>query len=501
MSRLPFDFTRAAGAERPAAGGNALSVSAACDLIKRVLEERVPSPLRVVGEVSGLAQRNHWYFSLKDESAVLSCVAWQSAAAKFGFVPRDGEEVLAIGHVSLYAPQGRTQFYVSRLEPLGAGALAAKFRAMCDELRALGYFDEGRKKPIPLLPRRIAVITSRTGAALQDVLDTARRRCRAVELAIVDVRVQGDGAAAQVAKAIAFVDRHRAELGVDAILVTRGGGSIEDLWTFNERVVADAVFRCALPVVAAIGHESDTTVIELVADLRSATPTQATMRLVPDATELLRQVDHQRARLRLVQQRLLSRARQRLELACRHELLRGPGAVIARRRDDLASRRRALGAALRDLLAARRRDIDLAAIALERIRPATATAAARAAVASLAARLRTAIAGRAALAAVRVGGLDRQLRAVDPQRVLARGYTITQRPDGALVRGVRDAPAGTTLVTRVADGTIESTVRGERRLAVRPSVDGSLFGDETPPSQCAAPSPAAAGVGGRAAAG
>ncbi|MFO0873313.1 MAG: exodeoxyribonuclease VII large subunit [Phycisphaerales bacterium] len=411
MSRLPFDLNRAAGAAPvgPAAGSaSALSVSAACDLIRRVLEDGVPSPLRVVGEVGGLSQRNHWYFSLKDAGAVLSCVAWQSAAAKFGFVPRDGEEVVAVGHVSHYAPQGRTQFYVTRLEQVGAGRLAARFRAMCDELRALGYFDEERKKSLPLLPRRIAVITSRSGAALQDVLDTARRRCKAVELLLVDVRVQGDGAAEQVARAIAFVDRHRRRLGIDAILVTRGGGSMEDLWTFNERVVADAVFACGVPVVAAIGHESDTTVIELVADVRAATPTQAAMRLVPDGSELRRQVDHQAERLRLVEERLLGRARQRLELAARHELLRGPQVVLGRHAQRTELLRRTLVAATRELIATWRRDLDRAAAALDRIRPSTAAAHARGEVALVRSRLRSAIAARLALGSARVAGLERQ---------------------------------------------------------------------------------------------
>jgi len=173
---------------------------------------------------------------------------------------------------------------------------------MCDELRELGYFDDARKRPLPLLPRRVAVVTSADGAAVHDVRSTADQRCRAVGLLIVDVRVQGDGAADEVARAIRWVDANRDDLGVDALIVTRGGGSMEDLWTFNERVVADAAFGCSLPLVAAIGHESDTTVIELVADRRAATPTQAAMALVPSAEDLLRQVAHLEHRLCAVAQ-------------------------------------------------------------------------------------------------------------------------------------------------------------------------------------------------------
>ncbi|MHC4142614.1 MAG: exodeoxyribonuclease VII large subunit, partial [Planctomycetota bacterium] len=233
-----------------------------------------------------------------------------STARSFGFEPEDGTEVIATGHLSHYGPQGRTQLYVDRLEPVGAGALEIRFRALCKELRGLGYFDQDRKKPLPALPRRIAVITSATGAALQDVIATASNRLPAVGFVLIDVRVQGEGAAEQVAAAMRMADDRRFELGIDAILVTRGGGSAEDLWAFNERIVADAAYACELPLVAAIGHESDTTVIELVADVRAATPTQAVVRLVPARTQLQEQVAHLQDRLRFLLGRHLERQRQ-----------------------------------------------------------------------------------------------------------------------------------------------------------------------------------------------
>ena len=188
-------------------------------------------------------------------------MAWASSARRFGFTPKVGDQVVVTGHISHYPAQGRTQLYVSAMAPVGAGALEQRFQALCQTLRGLGYFDPETKQPLPLLPRRIAVITSASGAAVHDVIDTARRRSKAVGIVIVDVRVQGDGAADAVADAIGRVDADSARLGIDAILVTRGGGSVEDLWAFNERVVADAAHTCGLPLVAAIGHESDTTVI------------------------------------------------------------------------------------------------------------------------------------------------------------------------------------------------------------------------------------------------
>ncbi len=429
---LPFDPDQARGPEVLPDAPDHMTVSEVADLIRLTLENHMPSPLRVIGQVSNLSTRKHWYFSLKDEQAVVSCVAWVSAARTFGFVPDEGAEVVVTGHVTHYGPQGRTQFYVTRLEPVGAGALELKFRAMCDELRRLGYFDEKHKKPLPVFPRRIAVITSAGGAAVHDVISTAAERCRAVGLLIVDVRVQGDGAAEQVAAAILRIDADAERLGVDAILVTRGGGSVEDLWAFNERVVADAVHECRLPLLAAIGHESDTTVIELVADVRAATPTQAVMRLIPSADELTGQLDHLERRLRLLVRRHVERQRQRLDAAARSALLRDPRALVHQAREKLATLAGRLGRAT-TVHVRRRRD--------------------------------------------RTEALARQLAAVDPHGVLGRGYSYTTTASGALVASVSDVSDGDRIVTRVRDGSIDSVVgraagrRGSGRSGKAPQMD------------------------------
>jgi len=431
MAQLPFDPAEALGPEELPRTSDHLTVSEVTELIRTTLELQVPSPLRVIGEVSNLSCRKHWYFSLKDEQSVLSCVAWVSAARTFGFVPDEGTEVVATGYVSHYGPQGRTQFYVNKLEPVGAGALELKFRAMCAELRRLGYFDESRKKPLPVFPRRIAVITSKGGAALQDVIATAAQRCGAVALLLVDVRVQGDGAAEQVAAAIRRVDEAAARLGVDAVLVTRGGGSAEDLWAFNERVVADAAFACRLPLVAAIGHESDTSVIELVADLRAATPTQAVMRLIPSAQEMAAQLVHLDGRLRLLVRRQVEREAQRLDIAARSALLRDPAALVKQARDALAA---LVGRLDRAATVWVRRQKD------------------------------------------RVAAMGRQLAAIDPHRVLERGYSYTTTADGRLVRAVGDVRDGDAIVTRVRDGSIDSIVgKGGKPRRRRPAPQMDLF--------------------------
>ena len=419
MSLFSFDPDQAVGAEAPPEDrSKPLTVSDVAALIKSTLEQHTPSPLAVIGQVSNLSCRGHWYFSLKDESAVVSCVAWSSAARGFGFEPEDGTEVIATGHLSHYGPQGRTQLYVRHLEPVGAGALELRFRALCKELRGLGYFDQDRKKPLPALPRRIAVITSATGAALQDVIATASNRLRAVGFVLIDVRVQGEGAAGQVAAAIRMADARRSELGIDAILVTRGGGSVEDLWAFNERVVADAAFECELPLVAAIGHESDTTVIELVADVRAATPTQAVVRLVPARTQLQEQVGHLQDRLRFLLGRHLERQKQRLELAGRFPLFRDPGALVKQAREAVVKLDERLGRA--------------AAVHLRRCRD-------------------------------RFEAIGRHLAGVDPRGVLNRGYSYTIDSDGRLVASVDDVEPGSRMTTHVKDGAIESVVDLTRR--------------------------------------
>ncbi len=267
---------------------------------------------------------------------------------------------------------------------------------------------------MPVFPRRIAVITSAGGAAVGDVISTAAERCRAVGLLIVDVRVQGDGAAGGVAAAIRRIDADAERLGVDAILVTRGGGSVEDLWAFNERVVADAVHECRLPLVAAIGHESDTTVIELVADVRAATPTQAAVLLVPSGAQLREQVGHLEHKLGAVVRGQLARERQRLLLIERFPLFRDPGSLVARARERSAGLRERLGRAV--------------TVRLQRLGDG-------------------------------LESLRRQLEGVGPQRVLSRGYSYTTTPQGRLVASVDDVHSGDAIVTRVSDGEIESIVR------------------------------------------
>ncbi|NNM27652.1 MAG: exodeoxyribonuclease VII large subunit, partial [Phycisphaerales bacterium] len=349
------------------------------------------------------------------------------------------------------------------LRPVGAGALQRRYEAMCTELRGLGYFDPARKRPLPLLPRRIAVITSEDGAAIHDVVSTARQRLPAVGLLHVPVRVQGSGAAAEVARAIRWVDRARTRLGVDAILVTRGGGSMEDLWTFNERVVADATFACVLPVVAAIGHESDTTVIELVADRRSATPTQATMDLVPDRAALVRQVDHLADRVTARVHRRLDTARALTRRLAEHPVLRDPAAVIGLARERITRLAREVEQLVRARVGRGRTRVETLAGRVAVSSTVRRLDAARVRINAIDQRLAASTASRMRLAQARRDALEGRLRAVDPRSILRRGFSYTTTQAGAIVRSVAAVRSGDVLRTHVADGAIESVVGAAAR--------------------------------------
>lgn len=463
MSRLPFNPASMTGVPRPGPD-DPLSVSALSLRIEGALRAGFPEAVRVVGEVSGFSDRTHWYFSLKDASAVVQCVMFASAAKKAGFTPTHGQQVVAKGRVEFYAPSGKVSFMVEKLEPVGEGARELALRKLLEEIRGLGWLAPERKRPLPSFPRRIAVITSANGAALQDVLVTLKRRCPAIGVLICDVRVQGERAATEVTEMIRRVSRQALALGVDAILVTRGGGSAEDLWAFNDKELARAIVESSVPVVAAIGHETDTSIAELVADERCATPTQAAMRLSPDQAALRRELDSLGSRLGMMASR-----------RCRDEGLR-LGALGVRLRRAPGSRLATLSSRLDQLSVRLSRRSPAAWYAQSRQRVlAGERALARAMTVSLSARDVSTLAQRLARGmTTRVRGLDaglsgsqRALEGVSPLRVLDRGYSVTLRADGTAVRTPGDVAPGEALETRLALGTIRSRVEGSKVSPLR----------------------------------
>lgn len=414
--------------------------------IKSAVNAHLPGKVRVVGEISNLSDRNHWFFSLKDGEAVIRCVMFASAARAVGFKARDGVGVIAAGRVDVYPAQGSVQLYVDKLEPVGVGELELRLREMINELKGEGYFDPEHKRPLPTMPTRIAVVTSRSAAALQDVINTSAKRWPGCELVLVDVRVQGDAAAPQIAEAIKQLSEHGKRLGIDAILLTRGGGAIEDLWAFNERAVADAIYDCLLPIVAAIGHETDVTVAELVADMRCATPTQAAMILVPDQAMLQQQVDQSADRLRLALKRRAQHERQRLRSAERHPAISRPERFVHQARQLLDGLSRRLDRAIPAIAAKYQPKLDTLSRALPQ-----------------------AITRRLNRERESLDALARELDAVGPASVLGRGYTYTLDPNGELLRSAQAASAAGRLTTVFADGKVASHVEGSTPEPIKPA--------------------------------
>ncbi len=265
-----------------------LSVSALNEQIKFLLEENF-SRVLVEGELSRITFHNsgHVYFTLKDSSSAISAVMFRGNASKLKFRLEEGMKVVVNGSITLYKPRGSYQINCFSIEPSGQGALALAYEQLKQKLSAQGYFDAQRKKPLPAFPSKIALITSETGAALQDMLRVANARYRALEIDIYDVLVQGESAAPSIANAIKIADRQ----GYDIIVVGRGGGSIEDLWAFNEEIVADAIFYAQTPIVSAVGHEIDWVISDFVADLRAPTPSAAMEMILPDTNELYLTLD------------------------------------------------------------------------------------------------------------------------------------------------------------------------------------------------------------------
>jgi len=381
--------------------------------IKDLLEGGFPS-VWVAGEVSNFSrpQSGHCYFTLKDDVAQIRAVMWRGTASKLKFNLADGLEVLCRGHLDVYAPRGSYQLVVDELEPKGVGALELALRKLRDKLAAEGLFDPARKRRLPTFPKRLAFVTSPTGAAVRDFLEVLRRRWRGVDVLIVPARVQGEGAVAEIVAGIRAANRLKP--APDVLIIGRGGGSLEDLWSFNEEAVVRAIAASRIPTVSAVGHEIDVTLADLAADVRALTPSEAAERVVPAAEELAARLRHHRERLRVASLRRLTLARARLDGLAAQRPFRRPFDIIhdrSRRLDEFALR----GASgLRGLLHDRQR---------------------------------------------RFANLAGKLQSLSPLAVLERGYCITQdAKTGRVIRSAGQLRVGQAIATKLTDGTVTSRV-------------------------------------------
>ena len=425
--------------------------------VRLLLETGLPA-LWIEGEVSNLARpaSGHVYFSLKDEAAQVRCVMWRSTALKLAVSPRNGMQLLLRARLSVYEPRGEYQLVTEYAEEAGEGALRRRFEALKAKLRDEGLFDDAIKRPLPQLPRRIGVVTSPSGAAVRDILHVLKRRFPAVPVIIYPTPVQGDGAAAKIAAALATASR-RAEC--DVVILARGGGSLEDLWSFNEEVVARAIRASAIPVVSGVGHEVDFTIADLAADLRAPTPSGAAELVVPDALEWLRRLNKDAGRLHNAMSRRLGNLAQRLDFQRRRLAVAHPGQRLRQhhqRLDELEGRlRRAVDSAI----ATRQRRLAHAAAVLAAQSPARRVQAARQRVDSLQQRLRASTRYRLQALRSRVDAAGHALHTVSPLATLERGYAIATDPrDGAILRDARQLAAGDRIELRLARGQVEADV-------------------------------------------
>jgi exodeoxyribonuclease VII large subunit len=425
----------------------------------RVLLERGFGTLWLEAEISNLARPSsgHWYFSLKDAAAQVRCCMFRQRNMLCNFAARDGQKVLVRARIGLYEPRGEYQLVIDHMEDAGLGALKRQFEELSAKLAAEGLFAPERKRSLPVLPKRIGVITSPTGAAIRDILHVLARRFAAVRVLIYPVAVQGAAAAAEITAALRLAGE-RADC--DVLILARGGGSLEDLWAFNDEALARAIVASPVPVISGIGHEVDFTIADFAADVRAPTPSAAAEVAVPDGEEWLASLHRLGQRLQRGVLRRLDAQRERLRWLSGRAALVSPSAKLAQqtqRLDDLEQR---LARALRQILADRRAALGERRSRLWQLSPIVQVQASAARQAALFARLRAAGLAQLHGARERLAPLVRTLHAVSPLATLDRGYAIVSREGGGILRNAADARPGTIIEARLSTGRIRAKVEG-----------------------------------------
>ena len=444
-----------------------LSVSELTSQVREAIDSRFSS-VWVEGEISNFkaAASGHWYFTIKDEWSQLRSTCFRGVNHRIRFRPSDGLQVRARGRLTVYEPRGEYELMVEALDPVGAGALRVAFEQMRERLAAEGLFDEELKRPLPLLPRRVGIVTSVNGAALRDILHVLERRTRTVHIMVAPTRVQGEGAGEEIARAIGRLNQYSEERkmrgrereAIDVIIVGRGGGSAEDLWAFNEEQVARAIRASHIPVISAVGHETDVTIADFAADLRAATPSAAAEMVAAREDEIEALIMNlTRDMLRAVRFQLVN-ARARVQEAA---MSRGFDDVQARLREAAQSvseaQHRLENIARRSLERARRRaDSSIARLSPVRLSAHFADARVRLGLAS--AKRDALIESRLEEARARLGVTMASLDALSPLGVLKRGYAIASDEKGRLLRDARAASIGEVLKLRLAEGSLRCRV-------------------------------------------
>ncbi len=390
-----------------------LSVTQINEYLKMLLDgDRVLGDVLVRGEISNFkpAPSGHWYFTLKDPTGQLKSAMWRSYASRMRFLPKDGDRVIAHGRVSVYEASGQYQLYVDELIPDGAGSLAMQFEQIKARLAAEGLFDRERKKPLPPMPMRIGVITSPTGAAVHDVMNILGRRFPLAQMILFPSQVQGADAPPQLMAGLQFFSEI---LPVDVIILGRGGGSAEDLWAFNDESLCRAVAACPIPVISAVGHESDFTICDFVADERAPTPSAAAELAVPDSGELIRRLQGSARRMSVLLSQKIEREKKTLKTLSASRVFAHPEYLLDSYRMRLADREEALERAMRQAIAQKQQNVRTAA---------------------------------------------QRLEALSPLSVLSRGYAAVSRDDETVLFA-KDLQAGDRITIRFSDGSVRAEIK------------------------------------------
>ena len=424
--------------------------------VRMLLDHGMPV-IWVEAEISNFSRpaSGHWYFTLKDRDAQVRCAMFRQRNAAVRFTPAEGKLVLARARVGLYEPRGDYQLIVDHLEAAGEGLLRRRLEELKQKLAAAGLFDPGRKRPLPALPRAIGVITSPSGAAVRDIVHVLRRRFPAIPVIIYPVQVQGEQAKFDIVKAFGTAAR-RAECEV--LILARGGGSLEDLWAFNEEIVAQAIADCPIPVVSGVGHEIDFTIADLVADVRAPTPSGAAELVVPDSRDWLRHLQALERRTVLAATRTLANTQSHQQQLAARLARCHPGYQLRQHAQRLDELRHQLTAALANRLALDALRIDNALHRLQRVSPVMQLRLSAERVAGARQRLAAAIRVSVSAAGSQLAVLSGRLQTVSPLSTLERGYALVLDAGGSVVRSTAQLKAGDTITARLADGVIGATV-------------------------------------------
>ncbi len=424
-----------------------------------MLLEQQMGQVWISGEISNFTQpaSGHWYFTLKDDGAQVRCAMFRNSNRRVTFRPQHGQQVLVRANITLYEPRGDYQIIVESMQPAGVGLLQQQFEQLKQKLSQEGLFDAKHKQALPSPAHQIGVITSKTGAALHDILHVLQRRDPSLPVVIYPTAVQGDDAPAQIVRAIELANQ-RAEC--DVLIVGRGGGSLEDLWSFNDERVARAIFASRIPIVSAVGHETDVTIADFIADLRAPTPSAAAEVVSRNQQELLRQIQGQQQRLGMAMDYFFAHLQQRFTRLHHRLQQQHPQLRLARQQTTLERLRQRLNNAVEARLRQGTQQHQRVTQRLNQQQPQGRIHRAQTRIQQLEYRLSQVITARLGGTKQRFGTAIAQLEAVSPLATLARGYSVTTATDGKVLKKTRQVKAGDMLATRVEDGVIESHVTG-----------------------------------------